>query len=93
MEPGSRITLVCRSRGTSQFTRLMWYSGDEVVDSSYSIVGDFVTNEFMVDMSENLDKTLECRLEFEPTDLRISEIAVIEVAGTCVRKDSSSLAD
>lgn len=55
-----------------------------MLDSSYSIIGDYVVNEYVIDTSDGRDKALECRLEFQPTGLRISELAIIEVGGMIV---------
>lgn len=79
--PGAQVRLVCRSHGTSELTRLVWYNNGFPVDTTYAIVGDHIVNDYVVDTSSGADVSLECRLEFPPTGLQISELAVIRVRG------------
>ena len=80
--PGSRVRLVCSSRGTSKATRLIWYQAGRAVDSSYRVEGDSVVNEYEFSATVGEASKLECRLEFQPTDLRLSAFAYIPVEGT-----------
>lgn len=80
--PGTQLRLVCSSRGSSKATRLIWYQAGRPVDSSYKIEGDSVVNEYEFAAAVGEASKLECRLEFQPTDLRASAFANIPVEGT-----------
>lgn len=72
---------MCRSKGTSSITRLIWYQSGRAVDSSYDISGDYVINEYDFEVTQ-ASASLECRLEFQPSDLRLSAFANIPIEGS-----------
>lgn len=62
-------------------TRLIWYQSGRAVDSTYAISGDYVINEYDFEARQD-SASLECRLEFQPSDLRLSEFANVPIEGS-----------
>lgn len=82
VSPGSTVTVMCKSNGTSPLTRLVWYRDGRQVGIRYAVVGSFVENvyEFKADGRSQIN--LECRLEFPPTQLKLATSVVIIPQGT-----------
>lgn len=80
--PGSRITLECRSAGTSDLVTLVWYIEGRQVDTSYYVTDDFVVNEYEIVADADVeDINPVCQLDFPPMNLRMSESATIKIIG------------
>lgn len=80
--PGTVLSLVCRSRGTSPATRLVWYLDDVPMDSSYMIEDSYVTNSYNYTVPSSGMARLECRLDYAPENMQLSEIANISAIGS-----------
>ena len=82
VEPGKIISLQCRSLGTSPLTRLLWFkNGREIGSPSYKVEGDYIVTSLDYTAQEGDTKPIECRLEFQPTSLRLSDFANIVTIG------------
>lgn len=65
---GDIITAVCRSRGTSPDTELVWYVDGRPVDTTYTVTSSgYVENEYRFTVSASATSRPECRLTFPPT--------------------------
>ena len=82
VNPGKVVELECRSLGTSPITKLLWFkNGQELGQRSYTVEGDYVVTR-LTHVAELGDTTpIECRLEFQPKNLRISTFANIAIVG------------
>lgn len=82
VEPGKVVTLQCRSLGTSSKTKLIWYkNGREIGTRSYRVEGDYVVTSLTYTTRQGDIEPIECRLEFQPSNLRLSDYANIVLIG------------
>lgn len=79
--PGTRVTIVCRSLGTSSAVWLIWYKNGLELDNSYGVVGRHVENSYDYIASLGDTMPLECRLEYQPLSIRESAFAAVPVLG------------
>lgn len=77
----TRAELICRSRGNSPYTKLIWFRDGREVDRSFAVVGDFIENKYSFRVTMNNAAGLECRLLFSATDYEASTFASINVQG------------
>jgi len=77
----SDVELRCSSLGTSPFTRVIWYRDGVPVDSTYMITGASVINTYIFTAYVEDNSKLECRVEFDPTNLEMTAPANIRVQG------------
>lgn len=91
VSPGSSVSLVCQSKGKSPDTRLVWYRDGRQIDINYAVFGNYVRNEYVFTAKTGSPTTLECRLEYRPADLVLSDTVVVAVQGNCLLTQTNNL--
>jgi len=81
VSPGTRVTVICESAGTSPDTRLIWYNGGRPVAVNYAVSGNYVRNVYTFTAETGPPLTLTCRLDFSPANLQLSTEVVISMQG------------
>lgn len=79
--PGAKVNLTCRSAGTSREVLLIWYKNGRVLDRTFATVGRNIENRYEYVATLDDSTALECRLEYQPLNLRASAFGIVPVLG------------